>query len=72
MRTGKTSPRLIPPTRRALDAASILARAAHARAIGTDHLLLALTNEEHGTVTAILDSLGCTSASLTRALRETK
>jgi len=65
-------PALDPTARRALDASSVLARAAHARMIGTDHLLLALTNEEHGTVTAILDSLGCTSASLTRALRETK
>jgi len=65
-------PALDMAARRALDDAGALARAARARTIGADHLLLALTHEEHGTVTAILDSLGCTSASLARALRETK
>ena len=68
----ESKPALDMTARRALDAAGGRARAAHARAIGTDHLLLGLTSEEHGTVTAILDSLGCTSVSLTRALRETK
>lgn len=68
----ESKPALDTTARRALDAAGARARAAHARTIGTDHLLLGLTSEEHGTVTAILDSLGCTSASLTRALQQTK
>ena len=73
---GKAPPELKPAldsaSRHALDAAAVLARAARARAIGTDHLLLALASEEHGTAAAILDSLGCTPATLTRALRETR
>lgn len=68
----ESKPALDPASRRAIDAAAILARAAHRRTIGTDHLLLALVNEEHGTAAAILDALGCTPATVARALRETK
>lgn len=68
----ESKPPLDGPSRHALDAAAALARAARARMISTDHLLLALASEEHGTAAAILDSLGCTPVTLTRALRETR
>ena len=68
----EAKPSLDIASRRVLDTASTLARAAHARAIGPDHLLLALASDPHGIAAAVLEHLGCTPAALTRALQETK
>lgn len=68
----EAKPALDTASRRLLEAASGLARTARARATGTDHLLLALAGDAHGTAAAVLEHLGCTPAALTKALRETR
>ncbi len=68
----EAKPSLDAASRRVLDAAGSLACAARARATGSDHLLLALASDVHGTAAAVLEHLGCTPAALTKALRETR
>lgn len=69
---GEERPALDAASRRVLDDAAVRARAARARTVGPDHLLLALANDPQGSAAAVLDHLGCTPVTLAKALRDTR
>lgn len=66
------TPILAPAARRVIDAATNHARDANARIVTSGEVLVALAMGIHGTAAAVIESLGCTPASLTDALRATR